>query len=177
MIRRYSRNSPEAVARVLAMAMITDAAVDDAELELFERLELFRIIGISRAGFAQVVSDYCADLGATQGAPLGAAGEVVDAVIADVDDSHKRLMTCAMMLSVCYADGRFAPGELEVMRHVLRRWNLTIESLQSVDVASPPVRERTRPRAQRPVARHLRRERRWGEEVGEVRRRSAALVD
>jgi hypothetical protein len=58
MIRRYDRNSPQAVARVLAMAMITDAAVEDSELELFERLDLFRIIGISRAGFAQVVSEY-----------------------------------------------------------------------------------------------------------------------
>ena len=175
MIRRYARNSPEAVARVLAMAMITDAAVDDSELELFDRLELFRIIGISRTGFAQVVSDYCADLGATHGEPLAAASEVIDAVIADVDDPHKRVMTCAMMLSVCYADGRFAPGELELMRHVLRRWNLTIESLQSFDAAPQPPRSRQRP--ERQVARHLRRERRWGEEVGEARRRGAVLAE
>ncbi len=57
MFRSYPRNSPEAVARVLAMAMITDGEVDDAEIALFDRLDLFRMIGLSRQGFSQVLSE------------------------------------------------------------------------------------------------------------------------
>lgn len=173
MLRSYPRNSPEAVARVLAMAMITDGAVDDAEIELFDRLDLFRLVGLSREGFAQVLSDYCADLRAAEGAPFAADAAVVDAVIADVDDPHRRLMACAAMLSVCYADGRFDAAELSVMRRVLTRWNLTVESLQGVDV--PPARQQ--PSRQRPVARHLRRVRCWGEETGEGRRREAVPAE
>jgi uncharacterized tellurite resistance protein B-like protein len=173
MFRSYPRNSPEAVARVLAMAMITDGEVDDAEIALFDRLDLFRMVGLSRQDFAQVLSDYCTDLRAADGGPLAADAAVVDAVIADVDDPHRRLMACAAMLSVCYADGRFDAAELSVMRQVLRRWNLTVESLQGLDV--PPARPR--PQRTRQIARHLRRERRWGEEAGEGRRREAALAD
>jgi uncharacterized tellurite resistance protein B-like protein len=173
MFRSYPRNSPEAVARLLAMAMMTDGEVDDAEIALFDRLDLFRMIGLSRQDFAQVLSDYCADLRAADGAPLAADAAVVDAVIASVDDPHRRLMACAAMLSVCYADGRFDTAELSVMRHVLRRWNLTVESLQGLDVPPP----RARPSRTRPVARHLRRERRWGEEAGEGRRREAVLAE
>jgi len=77
-----------------------------------------------------------------------------------------------MMLSVCYADGRLDESELALMRYVLRRWNLTIESLQALDVAPP-----RRSPGERPRARHLRRERRWGEDVGMRRRRSETLVE
>jgi uncharacterized tellurite resistance protein B-like protein len=173
MIRRYSRNSPEAIARVLAMALLTDAAVDDREMDLFERLDLLREIGLTREGFSRVVADYCDDIGATGGGPLAADAALVDAVIADVDDPRKRLMACAMMLSLCYADGRFAPSEVAVMRQVLRRWGLALESLQAYG-AGP---RRPAARGARPVARHLRRERRWGEEVGEARGRERSLAE
>jgi uncharacterized tellurite resistance protein B-like protein len=175
MFRTYPPNSPEAVARVLAMAMITDGEVDDAEIELFDRLALFPMIGLSREAFAQVLSDYCTDLRAAEGGPLAADAAVVDAVIADVDDPRRRLVTCAAMLSVCYADGRFDAAELSVMRRVLTRWNLTVEALQGMDV--PPSPSRPRLHGQRPVARYLRRERRWGEDANEGRRREWVMAD
>lgn len=180
-MRRYPRNSPEALARVLAMAITTDAAVDDLEIELCERMQLFRMIGVTRAGFAQVVQDYCRDLEAEAGGRLNAGREVVEQVIADVDDPGKRLMVCAMMLSLCHADGRFDASELALMRHVLRRWNLTVEALRGMDVQDAPA-SRPAPAArpsqpERPRARYLRRERRWGEDAPEARPRAERLAE
>lgn len=172
MLRRYDRNSPEAIARVLAMALLADSAVSDREVECLERLDLLREIGLTREGFARVVTDFCDDTGASAGGPPAADAALVDAVIAAVDDPRTRLMTCAMMLSLCHADGRFAPGEVVVMRQVLRRWGLALESLQGRRAAPRHSDARTG----RPTVRHLRRERRWGEEVGEARARERGLV-
>ena len=61
-MKDYPKNSPEAVARVVAMMMITDSSLDDRELGIMEELRIYDIIGISRSGFSRVVQDYCTDL-------------------------------------------------------------------------------------------------------------------
>ena len=69
-MKAYAKNSPEAVSRILAMMMITDANLDEREIEILDELRIFDIVGISRAGFSQVVQDYCAEL-------MQAGGDVV----------------------------------------------------------------------------------------------------
>lgn len=61
-IRSYAPNGPEAAARVLAMMMLTDMRVEDAELEALDRLGVYGIIGLSKRGFSEVFQDYCEDL-------------------------------------------------------------------------------------------------------------------
>jgi uncharacterized tellurite resistance protein B-like protein len=168
-MRRYARNSPEAVGRILAMALVSDGGLDEREIDAVERLDMLREVGLTREAFSRVVAEYCDDLGGS----LEADAATIDHVLADVDAPDKRAAACAMMLSLCYADGRFAPREVAVMRRVLQRWGLAIESVRPYGASRRRAASRPRP----PVARHLRRERPWGEEGGERRRPEPVIAD
>lgn len=132
-MKRYEQNSPEAVARILAMMMITDAKLDDSEIEVLDQLQAFDIIGISKAGFSQVVQDYCSELmahGSADGRIRLVDKDRIDAIIGQVDDHPKRVDTCGMILNIANADGDLHDTELAVFRYILERWGMTLESLQ-----------------------------------------------
>jgi uncharacterized tellurite resistance protein B-like protein len=131
-MKSYAKNSPEAMARVLAMTMITDASLDDRELEVMERLRLYDLLGLSKARFSRVVEDYCEDL-LRAGAPdsrvdLLDAGRI-ETVTRAVDDPKKRLLTAQMVLNVLKADDRLHAAELALFRQILERWELSFDAL------------------------------------------------
>lgn len=132
-MKRYEQNSPQAVARILAMMMITDAKLDDSEIDILDELRAFEIIGISRSDFSRVVQDYCAELMA-QGNANGRIRLVdrdrIDHIISEVDDHPRRVETCGMILNIANADGTLHDTELAVFGYILERWGMTLESLQ-----------------------------------------------
>jgi len=132
-MKHYERNSPEAVSRILAMMMITDAKLDDREVEVLDQLRAFDIIGISRAEFSQVVEDYCGELlgaGSASGRVRLVDKERIDRIIDLVDDHATRVNTCGMILNIANADGNLHESELAVFGYVLERWGMTLESLE-----------------------------------------------
>lgn len=131
-MKRYERNSPEALSRIVAMMMITDATLDDRELEVLERLHVLDIVGISREGFSRVVQDYCAaliDEGSARGRINLVDRQRIDWVIDPVDDPRKRIDVCGIVLNIAKADGRLHDSELAVFGYMLERWGMTLESL------------------------------------------------
>jgi hypothetical protein len=133
-MKDYPKNSPEAVARVVAMMMITDSSLDDRELGIMDELRIYDIIGISRGGFSQVVQDYCTEL-------MGAGGknghirlvdkDRIDRIVDLVDDKKMRVQTCGMLLNIAKADGKLHDTELAVFKYILERWGMTLESLET----------------------------------------------
>jgi uncharacterized tellurite resistance protein B-like protein len=131
-MKAYAKNSPEAVARILAMIMITDARLDDREIEILDQLRIFDILGLSRGAFSRVVQDYCVEL-------MDACGEDgkirlldqerINEIVDLVEDPQQRITTCGMILNIANADGRLDDTELAVFRHILDRWGMTLESL------------------------------------------------
>jgi uncharacterized tellurite resistance protein B-like protein len=131
-MKAYAKNSPEAVARILAMIMITDARLDDREIDILDQLRIFDILGLSRGAFSRVVQDYCVEL-------MDACGEDgkirlldqerINEIVDLVEDPQQRITTCGMILNIANADGRLDDTELAVFRHILDRWGMTLESL------------------------------------------------
>ena len=112
-MKDYPKNSPEAISRILAMMIITDARLDDREIEVMDELRIFDIIGITRSGFSQLVDKARID-------------EIIDLV----DDPGKRVDTCGMILNIANADGKIHDTELAVFGYILERWGMTLESLE-----------------------------------------------
>ncbi len=132
-MKDYERNSPEAVSRILAMMMITDAKLDDREVEVLDRLRVFDIVGISRDAFSEVVRDYCAELvrdGNADGRVRLVDKSRIDRIVDLVDDPRKRVDTCGMILNIANADGILHDSELAVFGYILERWGMTLESLE-----------------------------------------------
>ncbi len=133
-MNNYASNSPEAISRVLAMMMITDAKLDERELEVLDELNIYELVGISRDGFAQVVQEYCEDLlqsSNPQERVRLVDKDRIDRIIDCVDDRHKRIYTCGMLLNVANADGQISDSEMAVFTYILERWGLSLEELEA----------------------------------------------
>jgi tellurite resistance protein len=128
----YTENSPQALLRVLALFIVADGEVADAELDICERLGVLEAVGGDRETFARVFDAYCDDLivhAGTRRLVALADAEWVDAILAAVTDPESRRLLARTLLVVARSDGWFADAELKVVRQVLDRWGLTLEEL------------------------------------------------
>ena len=133
-MKAYLKNSPEAVARILAMMMIADAKLEDREIDIMDELRGFDIVGISRERFSQVMHDYCSELlalGGKDGKVHLIDRQRLNEIADSVDDPKKRLLAAGLMLNIANADGKLHDTELVVFKYVLDRWGMTLESLEA----------------------------------------------
>ena len=61
-MRHYTTNSPEAMGRAVAIALMADGAIDSGELITLERQDIINRIGLEADRFSKVLSDYCEDI-------------------------------------------------------------------------------------------------------------------
>jgi uncharacterized tellurite resistance protein B-like protein len=129
----YPKDSPEAIALVLAMTMITDARLDDRELEIMDRLQLYDMLGLTKAEFARVVKAYCDEV-VQSGSPDGKVDLMdrprIDAVADLVEDPARRMAVAQMMLNIIKADDTLHKAELALLRYILARWDLPFDELR-----------------------------------------------
>ena len=133
-MKTYKQNSPEAMARILAMLMVADGQMDDRELELLDKLNIYGILGIDRKKFIDVLHHYCTDL--TDSADAEGTVRLVDRerineLLDCIDEPKKRLLLCAMALDMSKADNDFSDVEMAIFTHMLDRWHLTLEDIQT----------------------------------------------
>lgn len=143
-MKRYPRNSPQAVARVLAMMMVSDGKLHPREIEVLDELRIYEILGISQLGFMSVVHDFCSDLLAS-GNGSGRIRLVdkarIEEVIGLVDDRRTRVLTCGMLLNIVNADDNMSDPELAVLRYVLDCWSLPLDALER-ELVAPALEQR-----------------------------------
>jgi hypothetical protein len=132
LLTSYPENSPEAMLRVIAMFIVSDGEVADAELDTVERLGVLTAVGGDRETFARVFDAYCDDLIAHAGTRRLVAladADWVAANLAPVTDPASRRLLAQTLLVVARSDGWFADAELDVFRRVLDQWGLALEDL------------------------------------------------
>ena len=61
-MRHYAKNSPEASARILALALMVDGAIDLREAESLQRHRIIETLDLSKPLFDQVVREFCEDV-------------------------------------------------------------------------------------------------------------------
>ena len=61
-MRTYSVNSPQAAARIVALALTSDGHVCSSEERALETLDIAGELGLAPAQFAQIVQTLCEDL-------------------------------------------------------------------------------------------------------------------
>lgn len=132
MLRTYPKNSPEAIGRIVAMAMITDAKVDAREIRALDESGAWTMMGLDRQRFAVIARDYLRDLSeSTPGDAIRLVDvERINAMLDEIDDRDARLRACAVMLEIFSADREAADVEWAVLNHVMKRWGFTPESLR-----------------------------------------------
>lgn len=125
-MRIYAVDSPKAVSRLLALAMIVDGHIAPSELKALRASGILRQVGIDDDTFDDVVRDLCEDLLST--AHQRGAGEVeidvplLDALLADVQDPALRMGTMKAMLDIVHADTVVDSRETLLVQRAFRAW-------------------------------------------------------
>ena len=61
-MRHYTPDSPQAAARLLALAILADGGLDVAELRVLDDYDIAGKLGLDKYLFDEVIKDFCFDL-------------------------------------------------------------------------------------------------------------------
>jgi hypothetical protein len=134
-MRTYPTNSPEAAARIVALALLADGHLSLAEIDTLERHHVAARLGLTPDGFRTVVHDLCSDLlvqtpmawhDATRIDP-----HLLRSLFAEVDDPA----LCTELLQLCRtvieADRHVTDGEALMLSRAFVHWHGTLAPPQT----------------------------------------------
>ncbi|WP_028534291.1 TerB family tellurite resistance protein [Paludibacterium yongneupense] len=133
-MRNYPTNSPDAMARLIAMFMITDGDIDPRRIDVLEKVRAYDLLGIDRKRFTQVLRNYCDDISdeAEQDGVIHLIDRArIDTMLEEVADHGKQLVTCALAMHVAKSDGEISEAEITLLRHMMRSWQITLDDIGS----------------------------------------------
>jgi hypothetical protein len=124
-MRPLPPDTPEAMARVLALLVVADACVDADEIQTLHRLRAFERLGIPCERFLQVAGEFSVDLGGPHGWMRLADLRLVDRLLDEVREPILRLRVARLAAAVITANGHIDERERVIFDHMLGRWSLT----------------------------------------------------
>lgn len=129
-MRHYQPDSPEAMARVVALALLADGGLDKTELDTLERLGVVGQLGMTNDEFDEVVHEFCDDLLAVSmrdaSGQIALDRETIDSLLADIQSADKQLQLVRILLDLVNADGRVTTGEMVLVSQAMARWGLAL---------------------------------------------------
>ena len=125
-MRSYPPNSPEAAARVLAMALLADGHYSMTEIQALDRLQAARRLGLSAAEFKEVLDGFCHDLLMGHRNQWGGS-DLLDAhirsqLVSEITSPYLQTEVMELCAEVIKADGHLADGELAMIDSLSGAW-------------------------------------------------------
>jgi uncharacterized membrane protein YebE (DUF533 family) len=139
-MRHYPTNSPEALARVVAIAMMADGAIDSSELKSLERHDIFNRLGLDHDRFDQVFYEYYEDLlSCAHRLPSGQFE--LDAVnvgllLDEVRDPLLQKKALRAMLDIVNADRCLTGREAGLIAQALKHWGIDLYEVSDTSIPS-----------------------------------------
>lgn len=132
---RPPENSPQAAGRVLAMMLLADGEVCDAECRMLMTLEAAATLGLEAPAWQAVMDGFAQDMAASK-APRWAHACQVDPwlmtsvfdAVTDVALRRRVLRLCAVLVE---ADDRIDTSESVVLNAAVEHWGLQSEMIHS----------------------------------------------
>lgn len=142
-LRAYPPNSPEAKARLLALALLADGQLEDQELDELVRRRAFAKLGLSGEAFFQVLYDFCADLAATpkQSKSYLVTPQLLNTLLAEVSEPAAQKALLLLIFDVIRSDGQLALSEGRLLSNALAAWQIP-RSSQGTPLRSQKLRRR-----------------------------------
>ena len=123
-MKSYAVNSPEAAARVLAMAMLADGQYSMTEIRALDRQQVPTRLGLSPEAFKTVVDSFCEDLLVSNSEQW--TGEVDPATRQQLMDEITDRGLQDLILQQCeglmLSDGHLADGEVALLDALGTAW-------------------------------------------------------
>ena len=127
-MRTYPQNSPEAAARLVALALIADGVASAKEFAALDAARACASLGLTSKQWGDVLRDLCEDLLNCQTRQWGRAcnldDHMLDAMLDEVDDPALRERALALAVMVAEADGHLGDAEGRVLARAAARWQV-----------------------------------------------------
>ena len=127
-MRHYPTNSPEAIGRVLAIAMMADGAVDSSELAALEKKEIIDKIGLDPERFDRMFYEYYEDLlSSARRVPSGQLeldGATIGLLFDEIRDPELQKLALRLMLDIVNADCQLNGSEAVLVSQAFRHWQI-----------------------------------------------------
>ncbi len=134
-MRHYPLNSPQAAARILALAMLADGNVTKAELDVLAHQDAYRQLGLTPLEMQAVLQDFCEDLLSSAHLTWSEACRIdpraLAELMAEVNDPALRRSVLRLCLQVVDVDDHIAEGESIVLCAAVEHWGLEREMFNS----------------------------------------------
>ena len=134
-MRRYPVNSPQAAARIVALTVIADGDIGEAEIEWLDRLSVHEQLGLARHELHTLLDTFCEDLLSSGQLNWADACPVDECTLADlmgeIQDASLRLKLLRWCVEVAESDAHVAQGESIVLVAAVEHWGLHREMFRS----------------------------------------------
>lgn len=134
-MRKYAQNSPQAAARIVALTLIADGDIGQAELALLDDLVVHQQLGLERDALHGVIDTFCEDLLSSKQLELADACPVDEYILADlmgeIDDPTLRRKVLDLCVRLAEVDDQVAEGESIVLSAAVAHWSLQYQMLHS----------------------------------------------
>lgn len=138
-MRTYPTNSPEAAARIIALAMLADGHLCKSELDMLERAGAHSQLGLSPTELHAVVHMLCEDLLATSYGDWESACrvsvETFSAVMAEITDADLRSKVLRLCAIVIAADEQVTENESRVLAAAIEQWHKPYNLIRPGDIS------------------------------------------
>jgi uncharacterized tellurite resistance protein B-like protein len=152
-MRNYPSNSPEAAARLLALALVSDGHVSKAEIDTLDSLKAHTQLGLTRERLHAVLHATCEDL--LHHGDMAFHGsatlerDTLQHLLDELTDPALRWTVLQLCFAAVGADGHLADGESTVIETALQHWDLPLP------VTELPVRDAMGQAGGQRASRHL----------------------
>lgn len=131
-MRNYTKNSPQAAARIVALTLIADGDVGQAELALLDELAMHQQLGLERSALHAVIDTFCKDLLVSRELAWDDACPVdeyvLEKLMADIDDPALRRKVLDLCVRLAEVDDLVAAGESIVLIAAVAYWGCELET-------------------------------------------------
>ena len=145
-MRKYPINSKQAMARIIALAIIADGGLDKSEIEALANSHILQHLRMSEAEFDQIMHELCNDMLQTfDGMPHGSIvldADVIHQLLDEIQDPALQTILLKVIVAVVDADGRVTEGEAILVDQALTYWDIDLSDLVDRSLSS---QRRTRP--------------------------------
>jgi uncharacterized tellurite resistance protein B-like protein len=127
-MRSYPANSPQAAARIVALTVVADGDIGDAEIAWLDRLVVHEQLGLTRHELHALLDTFCEDLLSSDQLKWADACPVDERTLADlmgeIQDPALRLKLLRLCVELAEVDARVDEGESMVFVAAVEHWGL-----------------------------------------------------
>ena len=136
-MRKYTKNSPQAAARIVALTLIADGDIGQAELALLDELAVHQQLGLERDALHAVIDSFCEDLLPSKQLAWADACPVdeyvLEKLMRDIDDPALRRKVLRLCVELAEVDDLVAEGESIVLIAAVAHWGLHCQLMGPMD--------------------------------------------